>query len=145
MITDNRKFWKLLLFTIPTFGIYNIYFWYQLTKDLNEMNPDMKKTKNYILVIILSILTLGIYHWVWFFYLCDKIQLTGARYKVNVLPGPGTLLGLKTFGTFFLLGPFIANYFAVFNMNKVAAAYNKQLNKKIKAYNQKGKKTEPKE
>lgn len=137
MITDNRKFWKLLLFTIPTFGIYNIVFWYRLTKDLNEMTPNQKKTKNYILVIFLSIITFGIYHWVWFFYLCDKIETTGKRYKINVLPGAGTMLGLKTFGTFFILGPFIANYLAIHNMNNVAHAYNKSLNKQVKSMNKK--------
>lgn len=132
MIKENRRFWKLLLLTIPTFGIYNIVFWFQLTQDLNEMGGNLKKTPNYILVIFLSILTLGIYHWVWFFYLCDKMQLIGAQYKMKVRPGAGTMLGLKTFGTFFILGPFIANMLAISNMNKLAAAYNKDLKAKTK-------------
>ncbi len=59
MIQEDRRLWKLLLLTIPTLGIYNIVFWYQLTKDLNEMNKDEKRIKNYILVIFLSIITLG--------------------------------------------------------------------------------------
>lgn len=132
MINENRKFWKLLLFTIPTFGIYNIVFWFQLTRDLNEMNPDQKKIKNYILVIFLSIITLGIYHWVWFFYLCDRMQTTGAKYNLKVRPDAGILLGLKTFGTFFILGPFIANALAIHNMNVVAHAYNTHLKKSTK-------------
>lgn len=132
MIKENRKFWLLLLLTIPTFGIYNIVFWFQLTRDLNEMNPDEKKIKNYILVIFLSIITLGIYHWVWFFYLCDRIQTTGTKYKIKVRPEAGTMLGLKTYGTFFILGPFIANFLAIHNMNVVARAYNKHIKKHSK-------------
>ena len=49
MIQENRRLWKLLLFTIPTLGIYNIYFWYRFTKDLNDMNQEEKRIKNYIL------------------------------------------------------------------------------------------------
>ena len=60
MITENRRLWKLVLLTIPTFGIYNIVFWFQFTRDLNEMNREEKKIKNYILVLFLSIITLGI-------------------------------------------------------------------------------------
>ncbi len=132
MIRTNRSFWKLFLFTIPTFGIYNIVFWFQLTQDLNEMGTNLKKTPNYILVLCLSVLTLGIYHWVWFFYLCDKMQLIGEQYKIKVRPGAGTMLGLKTFGTFFLLGPLIANILAISNMNKIATAYNASLKAKTK-------------
>ncbi len=136
MVNENRKFWLLLLLTIPTLGIYNIVFWYQLTKDLNDMNPKQKRIKNYILVVFLSIITLGIYHWVWFFYLCDRIQTTGARYKIKVRPGAGTMLGLKTYGTFFLLGPFIANYLAIHNMNMVAHAYNKHIKTNTRVINE---------
>ena len=127
MVNEKRKFWLLVLLTIPTLGIYNIVFWYKLTKDLNDMNPDEKKLKNYILVLFLSIITLGIYHWVWFFYLCDRIQTTGKKYKVNVHPGPGLMLGLKTYGTFFIIGPFLASLIAVHNMNVVARSYNKHI------------------
>lgn len=137
MVKDNRRFWKLLLLTIPTLGIYNIVFWFQMTQDLNEMNPNEKKLPNYILVMFLSIITLGIYHWVWFFYLCDRIQTTGQRYKVKVRPGAGTLLFLKTYGTFFILGPFISNILAIHNMNVVAKAYNGSFKQHLKKDNKK--------
>ena len=77
MIKENRRLWKLILYTIPTFGIYSIVFWFQFTKDLNDMNNEEKPLKNYILVLFLSIITFGIYRWVWFFYLADRIQTTG--------------------------------------------------------------------
>lgn len=130
MIKENRSFWLLLLLTIPTLGIYNIVFWFKLTKDLNDMNPEEKKLTNYILVILFSILTLGIYHWVWFFYLCDRIQTTGAKYKLKVRPGAATQLMLKTFGTFVIIGPILATFLSIFNMNKVAKAYNANIKKK---------------
>ncbi len=125
MIKENRRLWKLLLFTIPTFGIYNIVFWFQMTRDLNDMNREEKKLKNYILVLILSILTLGIYRWVWFFYLADRIQTTGADMDMKIKPGPGTTLSWRLFGSFILIGPLVSDYFVIRNMNKIAKEYNK--------------------
>lgn len=125
MIKEDRRFWKLLLFTIPTFGIYNIVFWFQLTRDLNEMNREEKKLPNYIVVIILSILTLGIYRWVWYFYVADRIQTTGEDLGLQIKPGPGTTLFWYLFGSFVIVGPFISNLLLIRNMNKIAAEYNK--------------------
>lgn len=130
MIKEDRRLWKLLLFTIPTFGIYNIVFWYQLTRDLNDINREDKKLKNYILVLFLSILTLGIYRWVWFFYLADREQMTGEQLGLRIKPGPGTILFLRLFGTFILIGPLISDYYVIRNMNRLAKEYNKNFKKK---------------
>lgn len=129
MIKENRRLWKLVLFTIPTFGIYNIVFWFQFTKDLNQMNNEEKPIKNYILVLFLSIITLGIYRWVWFFYLTDRIQTTGQDMGMKINPGAGTTLAIKLFGTFILIGPLIANFIVIRNMNKIAKEYNQNFKK----------------
>ncbi|MCM1180632.1 MAG: DUF4234 domain-containing protein [Clostridium sp.] len=135
MIQENRKLWKLLLFTIPTFGIYNIYFWFRFTQDLNQMNQKEKRIRNYILVCFLSIITLGIYRWVWLFYIEDRLQMTGEDMKIKVHPGPGATLALWTFGKFILIGPFLADFFIIHNMNKLARAYNASFSKKTKVLN----------
>lgn len=132
MIQEDRRLWKLLLFTIPTLGIYSIYFWYRFTKDLNEMNTEEKKMKNYILVLFLSIITLGIYRWVWFFYLADRVQMTGELMGIRVKPGPSVTLIWKLFGTFILIGPIVANFIVIHNMNRVAREYNKYYKKNAK-------------
>lgn len=125
MIKENRRLWKLLLLTIPTLGIYNIVFWFQLTRDLNEMNREEKRLKNYILVLFLSILTFGIYRWVWYFYVADRIQTTGEDMGMKIKPGPGTILFLHLFGSFIIIGPLISNFLVIRNMNKIAVEYNK--------------------
>lgn len=132
MIQDDRKLWKLILLTIPTFGIYNIYFWFQFTRDLNDMNREDIRIKNYILVWFLSILTLGIYRWVWLFYLADRIQVTGERMGIRIKPGGGTVLGWKLFGSFIFIGPFVADYYVIRNMNYLAKEYNLTIKKKTK-------------
>lgn len=130
MMQDDRKLWKLVLFTIPTFGIYNIVFWFQMTRDLNEMNREDKRIKNYILVLCLSLFTLGIYRWVWLFYLEDRLQVTGERMGLRIKPSPGTVLGWKLFGSFILIGPFVADYYIIRNMNRLAKEYNQTFKKK---------------
>lgn len=135
MIQENRKLWKLVLFTIPTFGIYNIVFWFQFTRDLNQMNQKEKRIKNYILVSFLSLITLGIYRWVWLFYLADRIQVTGEQMGMKVRPGGGTVLGWKLFGSFILIGPLVADYYVIRNMNRIAKEYNKNFKKKTKVIN----------
>lgn len=137
MMNENRKLWKLILLTIPTLGIYNIYFWFRFTQDLNEMNREEKKIKNYILVWFLSIITLGIYRWVWLFYLEDRLQITGETMGVKVKPGPGTVLFLWTFGKFILVGPLLADFYIIRNMNQLAKEYNASFSKKTKVLNQK--------
>lgn len=129
MIKENRRLWKLILYTIPTFGIYSIVFWFQFTKDLNDMNNEEKPLKNYILVLFLSIITFGIYRWVWFFYLADRIQTTGQDMGMKIGPGAGTTLSIRLFGTFILIGPLISNYLVIKNMNKVAKEYNSNFKK----------------
>lgn len=132
MIQEDRRLWKLLLFTIPTFGIYNIYFWYKFTSDLNEINKEDKRIKNYILVCCLTILTLGIYRWVWFFYLADRLQVTGGHMGMRIKPGPGVTLSWRLFGTFILIGPLVSDYFVIRNMNRLAREYNHNLKKNTK-------------
>ncbi|MGN0154199.1 MAG: DUF4234 domain-containing protein [Lachnospiraceae bacterium] len=132
MMKEDRRLWKLVLLTIPTFGIYNIYFWFQFTRDLNEMNREDKRIKNYILVWFLSLITLGIYRWVWLFYLEDRIQITGERMGMRIKPGPGTVLSWKLFGSFILIGPFVADYYIIRNMNRISKEYNKNFRKKTK-------------
>lgn len=129
MIKENRRLWKLILYTIPTFGIYSIVFWFQFTKDLNDMNNEEKPLKNYILVLFLSIITFGIYRWVWFFYLADRIQTTGQDMGMKIGPGAGTTLSIRLFGTFILIGPLISNYLVIKNMNNVAKEYNSNFKK----------------
>lgn len=132
MIKDDRKLWKLVLFTIPTFGIYNIYFWFQFTRDLNEMNREDKRIKNYILVWFLSLITLGIYRWVWLFYLADRLQVTGERMGMKIKPSGSIVLSWKLFGSLILIGPIVADYYVLRNMNRLAKEYNHSITKKTK-------------
>jgi hypothetical protein len=83
------------------------------------------------------LITLGIYRWVWLFYIEDRLQVNGRKLGIKVHPGPGTVLGLWTFGKFILIGPFLADVFIIHNMNKLARAYNASISKRTKELNKK--------
>ncbi len=96
------------------------------------MNREEKKIKNYFLVLFLTLITLGIYRWYWLFCIEDRLQVTGEQMGLKIHPGPGCVLFFRTFGTFVLFGPILADFFVIHNMNRLAREYNSTITKKTK-------------
>ncbi len=122
----QRSFGIYLLLSIITCGIYSIIFWYQYTEDINEIcRGDGHESPNYIIVILLSIITCGIYGYIWYYSQANRLQAAANKYGISI-QGDGTIvllwmiLGSLLFG----IGPFIAFYILINNMNQVAIAYN---------------------
>ncbi len=122
----QRSFGIYLLLSIITCGIYSIIFWYQYTEDINEIcRGDGHESPNYIIVILLSIITCGIYGYIWYYSQANRLQAAANKYGISI-QGNGTIvllwmiLGSLLFG----IGPFIAFYILINNMNQVAIAYN---------------------
>lgn len=128
-VKDDRNFITFLILNFITCGIYGIYFWYMYVEDINTVfYGDGEDSPNYILVLILSIITCGIYSFYWYYKQASRIY-RGAydRYGVPVNEtGTGILLWM-ILGTLVCgLGIFVAQYFMINNLNKVAYAYNYQ-------------------
>jgi len=122
----QRSFGIYLLLSIITCGIYSIIFWYQYTEDINEIcRGDGHESPNYIIVMLLSIITCGIYGYIWYYSQANRLQAAANKYGIFI-QGNGTtvllwmILGSLLFG----IGPFIAFYILINNMNQVAIAYN---------------------
>lgn len=122
----QRSFGIYLLLSIITCGIYSIIFWYQYTEDINEIcRGDGHESPNYIIVILLNIITCGIYGYIWYYSQANRLQASANKYGISI-QGDGTIvllwmiLGVLLFG----IGPFIAFYILINNMNQVAIAYN---------------------
>ena len=65
-LPTNRGFWRTMLFSILTLGIYLWYLVYACARETNlACKDDGKNTTGLFLYIIFSILTLGIYSIVW--------------------------------------------------------------------------------
>lgn len=125
-MVEERSFWKYLILSIITCGIYSIIFWYQYSIDMNTVcNGDGKETRNYIIVILLSFITCGIYYYVWMYGVGNRLQESGERYGLNIQENGTTLLLWTIIGSFACgIGPLVAMYFMIKDMNEVAVRYN---------------------
>ena len=71
-----------LLLSVVTLGIYQLFFWYKLTKQQNEMAEKIgeKKIMNFIGVFFLSFVTCGIFPLVWYFlFMKQQVALATAK------------------------------------------------------------------
>lgn len=63
---QNRNIAVAIILTIVTCGIYSLYWYYCLAKDINELSGNQNDTSAGI-VLLLSIVTCGIYEWYWMY------------------------------------------------------------------------------
>jgi hypothetical protein len=100
-LASSRGFWKTLLLSIVTLGIYYFYLIYAFARETNiACKDDLKKTSGLLVFILLAPVTLGIYNIVWF---CGWINRCNEYLRKNNKPDG---LQVSTFIlTIFLLGP----------------------------------------
>lgn len=122
----KRNFWKYLLLSIITFGIYGIYTWYGYVKDINKVcEGDGKKSPNYLIVLLLGICTLGIYPLFWWYRQATRLKDAAPKYGVTVRESGGKILLWLILGSFlFGVGPFVATYIMFDNLNRIALNFN---------------------
>jgi len=84
----KRNIGLAILFSIITFGIYDIYWFICLTNDSNTINPD-EKTASGGVAFLLSIVTFGIYGFYWNYKLGKKLTGSGTVYVLLSLFGLG--------------------------------------------------------
>jgi hypothetical protein len=108
-MTADRSFWRTLIFSVLTLGIYPIYLTEVIAESTNiACMKDGKRTWGALPVVLLSILTLGIYPILWH---CLLIRRFGRYAKANGKVCPITLrfyLLWSLLGAFIVVGPFIA-------------------------------------
>jgi hypothetical protein len=122
----KRSYAAVIVLTIITFGIYGLYFIYRLAKDMNTLcEGDGKKTRGLLFCFFIGLITIGIYNLVWLFMLGDRIQDNAPRYGLSFKESGGTILLWYLLGSFIIVGPFIAHYIIIKNINALAEAYNK--------------------
>jgi protein-S-isoprenylcysteine O-methyltransferase Ste14 len=123
----KRSLALLILFSIITLGIYGLYWIHKLAKDVNAICEwDGKKTGGLLKYLFFGLITLGIYAWVWLFLLGDRLQDTAPRYGLTFKESGGIILLWYLLGSFIIVGPFVAMYIIIKNVNALAAEYNKK-------------------
>ena len=124
---EDRNFVTILLLSIVTCGIYELYFMYTAINDLNTaFEGDGQDSPSFGIWLLLTILTCGIYNVYWWYTQGTRMQMSGMdRYGLNIQEG-GMIFLVLAIATYFIGFPgFIALYFLVRNLNLISAAYNR--------------------
>lgn len=133
------EFWKVLLFSIITCGIYGIYVYYHLIQGLNKIcEGDEEESPNIFKVIFFSIFTYGVYALYWSYVQSQRMYEAAKGYRAEVKEKGWTILLWETVGcVLFGTGPVIALYKIIKNYNLLAERYNQGVvNYKIREMSQ---------
>jgi len=128
IITTKRGMIKFVVFSIITLGIYNLYFYYAMARDLNIIcDGDGNKTAGLIKMLLLSFITLGIYYFYWCYKFANRVRDNAPRYGVTVYQGGGTILLWMLLGSLLCgIGYFVSMHYFIRNFNTLAMGYNLQ-------------------
>ena len=127
-LKTNRSFLKTLLLALVTFCIYPLIVYSSISTDINIIASkyDGKKTKHFLLMsLILAPLTLGIYAFVWWHGLTDRIGNELKRRNIDYKFGSRDfwcwmVLGCLLFG----IGPIVFAVKLFKAMNLLSENYN---------------------
>ncbi|MDR1316717.1 MAG: DUF4234 domain-containing protein [Spirochaetales bacterium] len=121
----KRSFPVTIILSIITFGLYWLFWIYKLAADMNAICAgDGRKTRGTIAYLVFGFLTLGIYNLVWLYMLGDRLYDVAPRFGLNFKESGGTLLLWMILGSIIVIGPFIALYIIIKNINELAEKYN---------------------
>ena len=124
-IVPRRSFAQYVVLSLLTCSVYHYVFLDSWVKDINVIcKKDGEHTVGVGEMMLFSILTLGIYKYLWLARIVDRIYNNALYYDVDVRQdGNG-------FFTWVILIPFlgyyIAMYFAIRDSNRLAAAYSEE-------------------
>lgn len=117
----ERSFGKYILFSILTLGIYKIYFYYCLARDINTLcEGDGKETPNYLIAVLVGTATLGLYMKYWLYQQGQRLHVNAPKYGFRMVEDGWHVLGLSIIPGVGLL----SSYILIKNVNKMADNYN---------------------
>ena len=128
-IKADRSLAAYILLSLVTCGIYGLYFFYKLAKDVNTMcEGDGETTPGLAAFILLSYVTCGFYAFYWYYKIGNRLSANASRYGLAFQENGTTVLmwcivGYITCG----IGNYVAMYFIIKNANAMAIAYNSRV------------------
>ena len=126
-VTDNRTLLGYILLTVFTCGIYGFYFIHSMARDVNTICDDDQPTAGLGMYLLLSILTCGFYSVYWEYRLANRLAENAPKYGLNFSENGTAILIWHTLGMLlFGFGPIVAVHILINNMNRLAAAYNRE-------------------
>jgi len=127
-LKTNRGLVKYFFFNLFTFGIYGMYIIHAASVETNETcRDDGKRTRGFFLYLLLTILTIGIYHWVWYYSVIERWGKYIRKHNQTPRVSGGTFLLWQIIGAFLAgIGVFIAQYLFLHCWNDVNEIYNQE-------------------
>lgn len=125
-LPTERGLLKFIFLSLITFGIYGVVILIRISEEINIVasRADGQRTMHYMLMMMLTPITLGIYPIVWQHTLCNRIGAELRRRGYNYKFGAGTFWGWGVFGSLILIGPFIYFHKYFKSMNLINRSYN---------------------
>ncbi|MEI6578851.1 MAG: DUF4234 domain-containing protein [Eubacteriales bacterium] len=97
---EQRSLLRLILLSLITFGIYGIFFGSGYIKDINNVCVcDGKKSPNIFVVMLLSLITGGLYYLIWIGVQANRLKAIAPDYKLRFKESGGTVVLYVIFGT----------------------------------------------
>ena len=126
-LNTRRALWKMIVFGLLTFGIYDIVVMSEISSSINVIAAryDGRKTMHYCLVFfIFSWLTFGIVPLIWNNNISGRIGAELRRRGIGYQMSCGTFWGWGFFGSLIIVGPFIYIHKLCKSMNLLSENYN---------------------
>ncbi len=125
-LRTNYRLWKAICFSLLTCGVYGLWLYSSMARDINILcDGDGKETAGLAKRMALTVITFGIYGYVWDYSFAERLADQAGRYGVVIRERGGTILLWEIPGILALgAGPFVALHLQLKNLNNMAAAYN---------------------
>ena len=125
-LRSNRALWKYIVFGMLTIGIYDIIVDCHMVRDLNTLaSPyDGRRTMHPLLVILLGVVTLGIYPLIWSHKYANRVSTELKRRGIRYSFSAKHFWLWNVLGSMILVGPYIFKHRQMFSTNKLCADYN---------------------
>ena len=120
-LKTDRSLVLYILLGFLTCGIYQLYVFYTIMRDVNvACDGDGRHTPGLLEFILFGILTCGIYDLYWFYSVGNRLADNAPRYGLRFQENGTTLL------LWMLIGSYVGVYFLLNNVNAICNAYNQQ-------------------
>ncbi len=96
----QRSLAKLIILSFLTCGIYGFFFWWGFINDVNQVCVcDEKKSPNWLVVMLLSFFTFGLYYLFWLHRQGERLRCIAPDYRLKFKQGGGSVLAQYFFGS----------------------------------------------
>ncbi len=131
-LKTDRKMWKLMLFSLLTFGIYSIFFFMPISYELEKISPTRERGKmmSYGVAYIIAYFTFSAVMIFWQHELASRIEEALADRGIESDFSMSDFWGWYFFGSFIIVGPYIYFHKLCTAMNLLCEDYNKRIEAK---------------